>query len=242
MGSDRKAPLRPARLASLAALAAACSFAALAAEGPRVYIYQCELNGKKVTSDRLIPECVNKEQRQLNADGSLNRVIPPVPTADERTDLDQKQRDADAKRAADNDAIRRDRNLMQRFPNEAEHRKARAKSLEEIRASAKNSEARIALLLGEKKKLEEEKQFYVNEQVNKPLPALLKQKLDANEASLEAQRSLAQNQQSEVVRINALYDIELARLKKLWGGALPGSLGPVPGPQAAVPVAKTSSN
>ena len=230
------------RLASLAALAAACSYGALAAEPVRVYIYQCELNGKKVTSDRLIPECVNKEQRQLNADGSLNRIIAPVPTADERSELDQKQRDADAKRAADNDAIRRDRNLMQRFPNEAEHRKARAKALDDIRASAKNSAARIDLLMLEKKKLEDEKLFYVNDHVNKTLPSSLKQKLDANDASLEAQKSLAQNQQSEVVRINALYDIELARLKKLWNGALPGSLGPVPGPQAAAPALKASSN
>ncbi len=54
--------------------------------------------------------------------------------------------------------------------------------------------------------------------------------LDANEASLDAQRSLIQNQQAEVVRINGLYDAELARLKKLWAGAPAGSLGPPPGP------------
>ncbi len=122
---------------------------------------------------------------------------------------------------------------MQRFPNEAEHNKARTKALDDLRVSAKNSEARIALLMVERKKLEDEKQFYVNDRVNKPLPSGLKQKLDANEASLEAQKSLAQNQESEVARINRLYDVELARLKKLWAGAQPGSLGPVPGPQAA---------
>ena len=44
--------------------------------------------------------------------------------------------------------------------------------------------------------------------------------------SLEAQRSLVQNQQTEVVRINALYDAELARLKKLWAGAMPGTARP----------------
>ena len=42
-------------------------------------------------------------------------------------------------------------------------------------------------------------------------------------------RSLAQNQVAETDRINALYDAELARLRKLWGGAQPGSLGPLPG-------------
>ena len=93
--------------------------------------------------------------------------------------------------------------------------------------------ARITVLTSDRKKLEDEKQFYVNEQVNKPLPTLLKQKLDANEAALEAQKSLAQNQDSEVARINRLYDAELARLRKLWAGAQPGSLGPLPGPQGS---------
>ena len=59
---------------------------------------------------------------------------------------------------------------------------------------------------------------------------------------LSAASASVQNQQIEVVRINALYDTELARLKKLWAGASPGSLGPVPtaapAPAAATAVAR----
>ena len=44
---------------------------------------------------------------------------------------------------------------------------------------------------------------------------------------------LVQNQVTETERINALYDAELGRLKKLWGGAQPGSLGPLPQQAAA---------
>jgi hypothetical protein len=238
-----KQAARAALLASLAQLVAA---GALAADAPKVTIYQCDLNGKKVTSDRPIPECNNKEQRQLNTDGSLNRIIAPTLTDDERAEKERLEREAEVARVAKNDAIRRDRNLMQRFPNEAEHRKARAKALDDIRASAKNSEARIALLVAEKKKLDDEKLFYINDHVNKNLPSQLKQKLDANDAALDAQKSLAQNQDAEVVRINRLFDAELARLRKLWAGTQPGSLGPVPGPQAAIvpasaPVQKTAT-
>jgi hypothetical protein len=226
--------MRAARagLRALCVLAAACSFAAPAAE--KAYIFQCEVNGKKVTSDRPIPECANKDQRQLNTDGSLYRVITPTLTDDERAEKERLEREKEVERVARNDAVRRDRNLMQRFPNEAEHSKARTKALDDLRLAAKNSDARIALLMTERKKLEDEKQFYVNEQVNKPLPTFLKQKLDANDAALDAQKSLAQNQDSEVARINKLYDAELARLRKLWAGAQPGSLGPVPGPQATI--------
>jgi hypothetical protein len=60
------------------------------------------------------------------------------------------------------------------------------------------------------------------------LPAKLKQQFDANDAAVQAQRSLIANAQAEQVRINNFYDTELARLRKLWAGAAPGSLGPMP--------------
>ena len=212
--------------------------AATRAAAPGIGIIQCELNGKKVTSDRPIPECVNKEQRELNPDGSLKRIIPPTPTADELAAKEEKDREAKLAFAAKNDAVRRDRNLMQRFPDEAAHRKARENVLGELRLSSKSSTARIAELMSEKKKLDDEREFYENDRVKKPLPTQLKQKIDANDASLEAQRLLAKNQVDETTRINDLYDAELARLRKLWSGAQPGSLGPLPGTQQAAAPAK----
>lgn len=233
------------RAVGAAVLGAALSVSAAAAWGGepvRAPIFQCEVNGKKLTSDRPIADCKEKEQRQLNSDGSLNRIVPPTPTPDELAAIEDKRRLADAERSARNDAVRRDRNLMQRFPTEAEHRAARAKALSDLRFQVRKSEERIAGLKVEQKKLDEERQFYVNDKVNKSLPPLLKQKIDANDAALEAQASIVQNQQTEVGRIDDLYDVELARLKKLWAGAPPGSLGPAPGPQQAVSTlpAKTS--
>jgi hypothetical protein len=216
------------------ALGAAVGARALQTEAPQIRtIFQCELNGKKVTSDRLIPECVHKEQKELNPDGSLKRIIPPTLTSEELAVKEQQEREAKAELAKRNDYVRRDRNLMQRFPDEAAHRRAREKALDELRISAKNSSLRIALLVSERKKLDDDRQFYENDKVKKTLPAALRQKLDANDAALEAQRALAQGQEEEAERINRLYDAELARLKKLWGGALPGSLGPLPGPKDA---------
>src|SRR4051794_21416555 len=213
---------RPARGAVAAALALVATLAA-AGDPPRTS-FTCNLHGKKLVSDRVIPACYGIEQRELNSDGSLKRIVRPPQTPDER-EADEIKAAADkAKIAALNDAVRRDRNLMQRFPDQATHQKAREKALDDVRISAKNSGARIELLQQERKKLEEERRFYVNERVNKPLPTSLKQKIDANDAALEAQRSLAQNAQAELVRINALYDAELLRLKKLWAGAPAGSL------------------
>ena len=241
MASER-APANVAGAAALLVLALTLSCGAGAQEkASRSTSYSCIVNGKKLVSDRLIPECSNIEQRELNSDGSLKRIVKPTPTTDEREELERQQLETKMKLAAFNDAVRRDRNLMQRFPNEVAHQKAREKALDDAQVSVKNSDARIALLVQERTKLDEEKRFYVNDRVNKPLPGLLKQKLDANDAALDAQRSLAQNARAELLRINALYDAELLRLKKLWAGAPAGSLGPLPDTRtpAATSVAPT---
>jgi hypothetical protein len=187
-------------------------------------IFNCVLNGKKITSDRPIHECIHLEQRVLNSDGSLHRILAPNLTIEERAEHERRQREQEERDVAHRDAVRRDRNLMQRYPDEPAHARAREKALDDIRISVRNSESRIAQLTAERKPLEDEKEFYVG----KPLPTKLKLALDSNEASLEAQKSLVQNQQTEVGRINALYDAELARLKRLWAGASAGSLGPLP--------------
>jgi hypothetical protein len=196
-------------------------------------IYTCvDATGKRFTSDRPIAECNAREQQVLNADGSVKRVIPPNLTADERAALEAKEREEAAARAARTEAMRRDRNLMQRFPNEASHNKAREAALDPVRRSLRLSESRLELLAKERKPLMDETEFYVG----KPLPGKLKMQIDANDAAVDAQRALIANQQAEVARINDRYDIELQRLKLLWAGAAPGSLGPMAAP-ASGPVA-----
>ncbi len=219
----------------LGGLLVAVSTAAAPAGGanpvPAAPIYSCiDANGKRLTSDRPIPECAAKEQRLLNPDGSVRRIVPPTMTADERAEAEAHERQAAAERVAQQDAIRRDRNLMVRFPNEAAHNKARHAALDDVRTAVLLSEKRLGALAAERKPLTDEAEFYQGKQ----LPVKLKTQLDANDAATDAQRSLIQNQQLEIGRINSLYDAELARLKKLWAGAPAGSMG-------ALPVAQTGS-
>ena len=174
----------------------------------------------------------------LNADGSVKAVLAPTLTADERADKEARERDAATERAARQDALRRDRNLLARFPDEAAHHKAREAALDDMRKSVLVSKGRVALFTAERKSLMDEAEFYTA----KTMPGKLKALLDANDASTEAQRSLIQNQQAEVVRINMLYDAELAHLRKLWAGVQPGSVGVVtpagPAIAGSVPAAK----
>jgi hypothetical protein len=211
-----------------------------AADSAAPRIYQCVLqDGRKVTSDKPIAECMNagKSQRELNKDGSEKAIVEAPLTEDERAERDRIRRQKEAERTAYEIEVRRDRDLTKRYADEAAHGKARAKALDDVASSVRNSEARIKLLLQERKPLMDEAEFYVG----KPLPTKLKLSIDANDAALEAQRSLVQNQQTEVVRINDRYDAELARLKKLLAGATPGSLGTLPSASAPVVARRAAS-
>ena len=216
----------------VAALAAFMALSVLPQAGwSAAGIYSCvDSTGKKYTSDRPIPECLDREQRVLNKDGSQKQTLPPRMNADERAAEEDRQRQKALADAAAKDAVRRDRNLMLRYPNEATHDKAREAALDDVRKGIALSERHLKELLEERKPLLAETEFYKG----KRLPFKLKSKLEANDAQQQAQKDIIQNQSNEIARVNALYDAELARLKRLWAGAAPGS---VPGEPAAASAA-----
>jgi hypothetical protein len=194
-----------------------------------VGIYTCtDARGVRRTSDRPIVECIDREQRVLNADGSVKRIVPPTLTAEERAEREAAERKLAEERAALNDAVRRDRNLKARFPTEQVHQRAREAALEVVRVALRTSKDRIKELEGERKPLIAEAEFYRG----RALPARLKQQMEANETSVAALRDLIQTQEAELLRINRIYDAELDHLRKLWNGARPGSISLVSAPAA----------
>ncbi len=204
-----------------AALAHQPAVAAGSGQTPVGGIYTCvDASGKRLTSDRPIAECLDREQRVLNKDGSQRLTVPPRKNAEERAAEEERRHLAELAEATRKDAIRRDRNLVMRYPDAAAHNKARESVLEDLRRSVKASERHLKSLEEERKPLLTETEFYKN----KRLPAKLKTRLEANEAQQKAQRDIIQTQKSEMQRVDDLYDAELAHLKKLWAGAQPGSL------------------
>lgn len=237
----------PAPVPSLLLLWLAAAAGAAAAQAPPpaaasgAGIYTCiDDRGRRLTSDRPIPECNAKEQRILNQDGSLKAIHPPSYTADERAAQAAEARRRAEARDAQADAVRRDRNLLARYPNEARHRQAREAALDSVRAAMRITDQRLLDLAAARKPLDDELEFYVG----KPLPPKLRGQIDANDAAVAAQLAARQQQLIEIDRVNGLYDAELARLKLLWAGAAPGSLGPIApaaGAAGATPVATNAS-
>jgi len=219
--------LRPIRASQLVALALCPWMVAAwgqAPAKPASGIYTCvDDQGRRITADRPIAACTDREQQVLNRDGSLRAIVPPTLTAEERAAREARERAAAEARAARAEAVRRDRNLMARYPNEAVHNQAREAALDTVREAMKATELRLRQLAAEAKPLQVEAEFYEG----RPLPPALKAAVDANAVAVAAQHAASAQQAAELGRINRLYDAELGRLRQLWAGSVPGSLGPV---------------
>lgn len=198
------------------------------AVGGRIYICT-DASGKRLTSDRPIPECQDREQRLLGPDGSVRASLAPPPTLAERAAKEAREREAAAEQAARLEALRVDRFLLNRYPDEATHRRTREKALDAVRESGQLSKKRMAELAAERKAALSEAEFYKSA----TMPPKLRGQIDANAAATESQRMLIAGQESEGARIQARFDTELERLRQLWAGVPPGSLGPLPAPAVA---------
>jgi DNA repair exonuclease SbcCD ATPase subunit len=186
-------------------------------------IYTCtNAKGQRITSDRPIPECIDRPQELRNTDGSVKQVVPPSMTPEERAAYEERLRQEMAAEALKRDAIRRDRNLLSRYPDEPRHQRARTAALEPLNTALQATERRLTELEQEQKRLQQEAEFYKG----RDQPRELKVKFGQNQVALQAQQDAAQNHLAEIQRINTSYDQELLRLKRLWAGAAPGSLSP----------------
>ncbi len=205
------------------------------APGTAVDIYVCtDDQGRRITADRPIRECMDRPQRILNPDGTQRGVKNPPMTAQERAAKEAQERQAAEEAAAKAEAVRRDRNLLSRYRNEDMHRAARESALDPVRLTMDLTETRLAQLRRERRALEEE----TRAPKSKDHAATLKLQLEANEAAAAAQRENTASQRAEMDRINRIYDIELERLKRLWAGEPAGSMGAIESPTyEALPVA-----
>jgi hypothetical protein len=121
------------------------------------------------------------------------------------------------------EAQREDRQLLGKYPDEAAHREARAADLEPVIGNIRRAKTRLDQLLVERRPIDEEVKFYAGRTV----PAALKRLIDASDAAFAAQADLFRGLQQQIEGIVATYDREGERLRKLWAGAPPGSMGPL---------------
>ncbi len=181
-------------------------------------IFTCtDSRGKKITSDRPISECLDREQKELNPSGTVKRSVGPNLTAQEVSALEARDKKEAEDRARVNEERRRSRALLTRYQNQAAHDTERASALTQVDAVIQTANKRMAELAVQRKALDSELEFYKTDPSK--APAYLKRRVTEFQDNLVAQQRFIANQQLEKKRVNDRFDEELARLKPLWAGA-----------------------
>jgi len=184
-------------------------------------IYVCvDAKGRRLTSDRPILECLDREQRVLTSSGATRRIIPPTLTADERAQAEARAQQEVALKAKLSEEVRRDRALLARYPNQQQHDMERLKQLSAVDRTQTTIEQRTEYLVQQREKLHAEMEFYKADPSK--APAWLQHRLKDNAEQQEGQKRLLAAQMEERRRIHARFDEELQRLKQLWA-SLPAS-------------------
>lgn len=178
-------------------------------------IYSCtDAKGRRLTSDRPIRECADREQLLLNPSGTVRAVIPPSLTGPERAALEAKQRREAEERARQAEEKRRERALLVRYPNRSVHDKERSEALAQISVVRQAALNRVKELQRQRRELDTELEFYAQDP-NK-IPPSLRRLVEDNEKSMAVQERFIADQEAEMGRVNARFDEELQRLQQLW--------------------------
>ena len=178
-------------------------------------IYTCvDAKGRRLTSDRPIVECLDREQKELTPTGSVKRILKPAMTADEAAADEERTRRAADERARQAEEKKRERVLLARYPDRQAHDRERAQALVAVEDVIAAANKRTAELEAQRAKLSMETEFYRGDQAK--IPPLLKRQLDENAQNIAAQKRFIANQDQEKQRVNARFDEELATLQQLW--------------------------
>ena len=214
-------------------LAGILSASLAAAAGPAVAqgIYTCtDAKGRRLTADRPIVDCIDREQTELSSGGLARRKIGPSLTAAERAAEEDKVRRQEEERSRASEDKKRERALMTRYPDRSVHDKERSQALTLVDSVTATAQKRTNELQAQRKILDGEVEFYQSNPAR--MPPKLKLQIEDVDNQLNAQRRFVADQEAEKVRINARFDEELARLRALWA-QVQGTPGPTTVARAA---------
>jgi hypothetical protein len=177
-------------------------------------IYACvDAKGRNLTADRPIAECLDREQKELNASGTLRRKVGPSLTPQERAAEEEKARKAAEERDHLAEEKKRERALLARYPSRASHDKERATALGVVDDVIATAHKRSLDLAAQRKALEAEAAL---QRDRSKVPAALMRQLDEVDKQAAGQQRFLAEQDAEKKRISARFDEELGRLNVLW--------------------------
>lgn len=182
-------------------------------------IYTCvDRQGRRLTADRPIVECLDREQRELGPSGTMRRQIGPSLSEQEHAALEVKRRKEAEEHARQQEERRRERALTARYPDKAAHDVERAAAIALLDDVTVIAEKRVVELRQQRKALDTEMEFYQRDPAKAPMA--LRRKIAENDEDMEQQQRFVANQALEKRRVHQRFDAELAQLRRLWATQL----------------------
>lgn len=187
----------------------------VAQPNPRQSIYSCiDASGQRITADRPIPQCADREQRVFSSSGIERKRLGPALTELEMAQRLQQQRQEQLLVQRAQEQRRRDAALLARYPQRAVHDAARSNALVQIEEMQRMVRERLQALEQKKRQLDEELLFY--EQDIAKAPARLRASVEEVEKAQKHQRTLLDAHTEKAQRIHLRFDRDLQRLLPLW--------------------------
>lgn len=178
-------------------------------------IYTCvDAQGRRLSSDRPIMECMDREQRELSPNGSLRRIVKPPPTALEQAAQEEAARREALARQAARDARRRLQALRTRYPDAAVLEQERAAALGTIDQMIEAAKGRKDKLAKDRRRLDQDLAPYKGD--TSRIPAPLQQAVIQNDRQRQAQDRFIGEQWAERQRVNSRFDAMERELRTLW--------------------------
>ncbi|SPE31488.1 conserved exported hypothetical protein [Burkholderiales bacterium] len=202
----------PCRVPACCTLLAVLALLSCPAVRAQTQMYVCTDRTGHTHAERYPPpECKDRDVRELNPDGSLKRVIAAPLTKEQRKKREEEEevrlREEEQERAQ----LHRDRALLETYGSVDEIDSARRRDLAGRQMLIDRADQRIAQYERERKRLEDEAEFYQHRE----LPADLRDKFAANKALVQQQEKTRADAQLEMQKINERYDTEKHRYQEL---------------------------
>lgn len=178
-------------------------------------IYTCvDGAGQRLTADRPIPQCADREQRVLSPSGVERSRIGPALTEAEMAQRREQKRNEQLAQQRQQEQRRRDAALLARYPERSAHDAARREALQQVEELQNQAQQRLKALDREKQHLNQELEFYQKDPSR--MPVRLRAALQDVEKGQQDQRAMLAVQADEMRRIHQRFDAELQRLQPLW--------------------------
>ena len=182
-------------------------------------VYSCvDAGGRRLTADRPIEACADREQRMTMPGGAV-RTIGPTYSEKERAEQYARQRQEAEERYRASDGKRRERALAVRYPNKAAHDAERADAVDVLKGQIKIVQERKSSLLSDRAKIDEEMEFYKKDLSKAPQALQARLKYNRDEVKEVDEQVASINE--EIKRTHQRFDEEAQMLKQYWPSSAP---------------------